>query len=181
MVQGNGDQEHESLAKTFMKISADKGNRYAKDIALQNYSGKIYEVLDNIVEFLSVNLQAEYNRISSSPLSQLSTYEIGKNIKDVIEKQFERAIYLIEKEREKHPEVEEFIPNMLKNIYLKLLENDTTKRIAEEAFDMNLLCDFGPITDRLRSLDVHNVDYLFKYLSLLNIQRRISRREVLNK
>jgi len=181
MVQGNGDQEKDSLANTFMKISADKGNIYAKDAAFQNYSEKVYEVLNKIVEFISVNLQAEYNRISCSSLSQINTCEIGKNIKDMIEKQLMRAIYLIEKERQTHPQVEEFIPNMLKDIYLKLLESDKTNKITEEIFEMNLFHDFGVISDHLRNLDTHDIDYLFKYLSLLNLQRRISRREIIKK
>jgi len=168
-----------SLDKLFLKISAEKGNKYAKDVALQNLLDKVKEVLNEILEFISINLQAEYNRISSSPLGQISTEQIGKNIKEMTEKQFEKVMYLIEKQKVACSDIDDCIPNLLKELYSKLHETEKIKKTAEELFEMNLFHDFVTITDRIRHLDTQNIDRIFKYLSLLHLQRRISRRDIL--
>ena len=169
------------LSTRFMNISAEKGNKYAKDINLSNRIEKIMEILNNLVEFISINLQAEFNRISSSHLGQLNTKEIGKNIREIIEKQLEKIIFLIQKERGTYPQIEQYIPNKLKKLYSKLLKDEKTKIIVEEVFEMNLFHDFGQITVRLNNLDVATIDLILRYLTIINIIRRISRREILKR
>ncbi len=169
------------LSTRFMNISAEKGNKYAKDINLSNRTEKIKEFLNNILELISFNLQAEFNRISSSQLGQFNTKEIGKNIREIIEKQLEKMIFLIEKERGTYPQIEEYIPNKLKKLYFELIKDEKIKIIVEELFEMNLFHDFGQITDRLNNLDVATIDLILRYLTIINIIRRISRREILKR
>ena len=173
----------DELSNIFMKISAKKGSKYA-DQAIQNQKAeKIKEYLLRIIEFLSVNLQAEYNRIiSCSALGQLSTQDIGNNLKDIIEEHIDKAIYLIEKERDSDPEkIGNIVPNILIQLNTKINEKENTKKALIRIFELNLLHDFGNIVDSLCEFDVHNVDLLLRYLVVLNIQRRMSRRQFLNR
>ncbi|MFX1259938.1 MAG: hypothetical protein ACFFAN_18975 [Promethearchaeota archaeon] len=167
------------LANIFLKISAEKGNKFAKDASIKNHNLKIKDFLNNIFEFISINLQAECNRISSSPLAQLNTIKVGKSIKNMVEEQINRAIFIIEREKRTHPNLNNFVQNMISQINSKILENEKATQVYKKIFEMNLFHDFGRIVGHFRNLNVKIADLLFKYLILLNVQRRIARRAIL--
>ncbi len=164
------------LSDIFLKISADKGSKYAKDVATK----EVEEKLNKITDFISITLQAEFNRISTSSLGKINTYEIGKNIKNLIEEEINRAISLIEKGKSLNPNFEEYVTKVLKQLYLKINEDENTEKILVDVFEKNLFHDFGQITNHLSNLNLNIVDRLLKYLVLLNIQRRMNRREFIN-
>ena len=73
------------ISRIFLEISSKKGNTNADQAILKEKNEKIESFLNKYIEFLSVNLQAEFNRISCTPLGQLKTNEVGTKIKDIIE------------------------------------------------------------------------------------------------
>ena len=168
------------LDELFMKISAEKGSLYADNARKNNRIEKIKEYIKKIVEFISVNLQAEFNRISCSSLGQINTQNIGNSLKKIIEEHIKKAIFLIEKERTTHPNISNVIPDMLIQLNSKINEDQKTKQILKDVFDLNLFHDFGNIIEFFCDLDVQLVDRLLRYLVVLNIHRRISRREILD-
>jgi len=69
---------------------------------------------------------------------------------------------------------------MLIQLNSKINEDNKTKQILKDVFDLNLFHDFGNIIEFFCDLDVQLVDRLLRYLVVLNIHRRISRREILH-
>ena len=171
----------DEFSNLFLKISAKKGGKFAARAVQNERYVKIQNYFNKKVEYISVNLQAEFSRIvSCSALGQLSTHDIGNNIKNIIEEHIEKAIFLIEKERESDPGlISSIIPDMLIKLNTKINESENTKNILPFVFELNLLHDFGNIVDKLCDFDTYNVDLLLRYLVVLHIQRRLSRREIM--
>lgn len=126
-----------------------------------------------------MNLHAEINRISSSPLGQLKTNEIGIKIKDIIEEHVSRAIFLIERENESIPFVKEYFSANLRKFYEKIIEEYKAEEALQEIFELNLIHDFGQIVDCLYQFEVQTIDFFLKYLILINFHRRLQRRNIL--
>jgi len=171
----------DEFSNLFLKISAKKGSKFAETAIQNERYVKIQNYLNRIVEFISVNLQAEFSRIvSCSALGQLSTHDIGNNIKDIIEEHIGKAIFLIEKEQESHPGlINNLIPDMLIKLNTKINENENTKDVLNQIFELNLFHDFGNLTSKLCDFDTKGVDLLLRYLVVLHIQRRLTRREIM--
>jgi len=167
------------ISRIFLEISSKKGNVIADEAMLKDKNEKIELFLNKYIEFLSVNLQAEFSRISCSPLGQLKTNEIGTKIKDIIEEHIARIIFLIEKEKESTPFVIEYFSANLRKIYEKIIENYKAEKVLKEIFELNLLHDFGQIVDRLCQFEVQTIDFFLKYLILINLHRRLQRRNIL--
>ena len=167
------------ISRIFMEISSKKGNKNADDAILKEKNEQINSFLNKYIEFLSINLQAEFNRINCSPLGQLKTNEIGSKIKDIIEEHISRVIFLIEREESSISFVKEYFSVNLRRYYTKIVENDKAVKVLKEIFEMNLLHDFGQIVDRLCNFEIHTIDSFLKYLILLNIHRRLSRRGII--
>ncbi len=167
------------ISRIFMEISSKKGNKNADDAILNEKNEQIKSFLNKYIEFLSINLQAEFNRISCSPLGQLKTNEIGSKIKDIIEEHISRVIFLIEREESSISFVKEYFSVNLNKFYNKIVENDKAEKVLKEIFEMNLLHDFVQIVDRLCNFEIHTIDSFLKYLILLNIHRRLSRRGII--
>ena len=110
------------ISRIFLEISSKKGNTIADQAILKDKNEKIELFLNKYIEFLSVNLQAEFNRISCSPLGQLKTNEIGTKNKDIIEEHISRVIFLIERETESNLFVKEYFSVNLRNFYQKINE-----------------------------------------------------------
>ncbi|MHA1727016.1 MAG: hypothetical protein ACTSYC_05600 [Promethearchaeota archaeon] len=163
-----------------MKISADKGNKYAKAITNANIES-IKQYLEKILEFISINLQAEANRICSTTLGKYYTGEIGKNIREIIEQQVENLIMLIENESMNNGQLNDLIPTTLKNLALLISKDKKALEIVNEINEMNLFYDFGKVVEKINCFEIKTIDQIFKYLILLNIQRRIERRKFLPK
>lgn len=169
------------ISRIFLEISSKKGNQIAHRAILDQKNEKIASFLTKYIEFISVNLQAEFNRISCSTLGQLKTNEIGNKIKDIIEEHIARVLYLIEKEKSSISFVKEYFSKNLERYYYRIIKNDNSKNILNEILEMNLLHDFEQIVDRLCEQDVNVIDSFLKYLTLLNIQRRLLRRSIISK
>jgi hypothetical protein len=171
------------ISKIFMEISKEKGNKYADDAILHGQNRNIKIFLDKYIEFISVNLQAEFNRISCSALGQLKTREIGNKLNQIIEEHISRIIFLVE--REQKSKSNEFINDYflynLNQLYLKIIEDKNVEIALKDIFGLNLLHDFAQIVDRLSGFNVNQIDRILKFLSLLSIQRRIERRETIQK
>jgi len=167
------------ISRIFMEISSKKGNKNADDAILNEKNEQIKSFLNKYIEFLSINLQAEFNRISCSPLGQLKTNEIGSKIKNIIEEHISRVIFLIEREESSISFVKEYFSVNLNKFYNKIVENDKAEKVLKEIFEMNLLHDFVQIVDRLCNFEIHTIDSFLKYLILLNIHRRLSRRGII--
>ena len=135
--------------------------------------------LNKYIEFLSVNLQAEFNRISCSPLGKLKTNEIGTKIKDIIEEHIARVIFLVERENESLPFVKEYFSQNLRKFYEKINTEYKAEKALQEIFEMNLIHDFGQIVDRLCQFELQTIDLFLKYLILINLHRRLQRRNLL--
>jgi len=168
------------LSRIFMKISSEKGNKFANGVIEQNTNDKVKSFLDENIEFISVNLQAEFNRITCTPLGQLKTREIGNKIKEIIEDHSKRIIYFIERENERDKNLGSFIKNYfaitLNNLYNKIINTNLVKKELVKVQEMNLLLDFSKIIDIVCDFDVNTVDRIFKYLIIVNLHRRIVRR-----
>ena len=169
------------ISRIFMEISSKKGNKDADDAIIKEKNEKIKSFLDKYIEFLSVNLQAEFNRITCSPLDQLKTNEIGSKIKDIIEEHIARVLFLIEREESSISVVKEYFSTNLQNYYSRISGDENAKNALQEIFEMNLLHDFGQIVDRLCNFEVEIIDFFLKYLIVLNIHRRLSRRGIIPK
>ena len=168
------------ISRIFMEISSKKGNTAADNAILKDKNEKIELFLNKYIEFISVTLQAEFNRISCSPLGQLKTNEIGTKIKDIIEEHFARVIFLIEREKESRLFIKEYFSANLRNLYNKIIEdNYNAEKALQEIFEMNLINDFRHIVDELCNFNVETIDRFLRYLILINIQRRIQRRGTL--
>lgn len=167
------------ISRIFLEISSKKGNTNADQAILKDKNEKIESFLNKYIEFLSVNLQAEFNRISCSPLGQLKTNEIGTKIKDIIEEHIARVRFLIEREKESIPFVKEYFSVNLRKYYEKISEEYKAEKALQEIFEMNLLHDFGQIVYRLCQFEVQTIDRFLKYLILINLHRRLQRRGVL--
>lgn len=167
------------ISRIFLEISSKKGNKIADSAILNNRNEKIASFLNKYLEFISVNLQAEFNRISCSALGQIKTNDIGTKIKDIIEEHIARVIYLTEKEQSSAAFFKEYFSSNLQKYYNRIIEKNNSKSILEEIFEMNLLHDFEQIVNRLCNQEVEVIDSFLKYLTLLNIQRRLSRRGII--
>ena len=167
------------ISSIFLEISSKKGNKIANNSILKNRNEKIATFLNKYIEFISINLQAEFNRIFCSSLGQLKTNEIGTKIKDIIEEHIARVIYLTEKEQSSIEFFKEYFSSNLQKYYNRIIKNNGSKTILKEISEMNLLHDFEQIANRLCNEDVEVIDSFLKYLTLLNIQRRLSRRGVM--
>ncbi|MHA1724185.1 MAG: hypothetical protein ACTSU4_03575 [Promethearchaeota archaeon] len=163
-----------------MKISAERGNKHAKAIVKSNIES-IQQYLEKVLEFTSINLQAEANRICSTALGKYYTGEIGKNIRDIIEQQIENVITLLEKESINNGQLNGLIPTTLKNLAFLISKDKKALEIVNEINEMNLFHDFGKIVEKINCFEIKIIDQIFKYLILLNIQRRIERRQFLKK
>ena len=130
------------ISRIFLEISSKKGNTNADQAILKDKNEKIELFLNKYIEFLSINLQAEFNRISCSPLGQLITNEVGTKIKDIIEEHIARVIFLIEREKESIPFVKEYFSVNLRKFYEKIIEEYKAEKALQEIFDLNLLHDF---------------------------------------
>ncbi len=161
-----------------MRISAEKGNKFAKDIEKDNIDGAIV-YLDKVLEFISINLQAEANRCSSTMLGQLNTGEIGRNIKEIIDQQLDKILSFIEQESQHYEQVNDLIPNTLKDLAFLISKDTKLFNVLHELMEMNLFHDFGRIVGKVCSFEIKDVDKIFKYLILLNLSRRIERRKFL--
>ena len=171
----------DEFSNLFLRLTAKKGEKFAERAVQSERYVKIQNYLNKIVEFISVNLQAEFSRIvSCSALGQLSTHDIGHNLKNIIEEHIEKAIFLIEKERETDPGlINNIIPDLLIKLNTKINEKENTKNILDHIFDLNLFHDFGNVVSKLCDFDTYNVDLLLRYLVVLHIQRRLARREIM--
>ena len=167
------------ISRIFMEISSKKGNTAADNAILKDKNEKIESFLNKYIEFLSVNLQAEFNRISCSPLGQIKTNEIGTKIKDIIEEHIARVIFLIERENESVSFVKVYFSVNLRKYYEKIIEEYKAEKALHEIFELNLLHDFGQIVDRLCHFEVQTIDLFLKYLILINLHRRLQRRGIL--
>lgn len=167
------------ISRIFLDISSKKGNTNADQAILKDKNEKIESFLNKYIEFLSVNLQAEFNRISCSPLGQLKTIEVGTKIKDIIEEHIARVIFLIDREKESIPFVKEYFSVNLRKYYEKIIEEYKAEKALQEIFDLNLLHDYGQIVDRLCQFEVQTIDLFLKYLILINLHRRLQRRGIL--
>ncbi|MBD3342479.1 MAG: hypothetical protein GF353_25490 [Candidatus Lokiarchaeota archaeon] len=160
-----------------MKISAEKGNKYADSALIKDKE----ELIKKIIEYISVNLQAEFHRISSSSLTKLNTHEIGKSIKDIIEDYLLKAILIIEEDKQSGELLRCKLTDMLENINSIIQKDVITSEALHRVSQSNLIHDFGQIVDQISNLDVQGVDRILRYLVLLNISRRLDRRCVLPK
>ncbi len=164
------------ISRIFMEISSEKGNKYADRAIKENRIEQIKLFLDKYIEFVSVNLQAELNRISCSTLCQLKTRDIGNKIKGIIEEHISRVIFMIEREKESVTFVKDYFTANLNQLYTKINEDYKAGKVLQEVMEMNLLNDFDQIVDRLCDFEVDIIDLVLKYLTFINIQRRINRR-----
>ncbi len=167
------------LANIFLELSAKKGNKYAAEARKANRVQKIKAYINKVIEFISVNLQAEYNRILGTPLGKIHTHEIGCSIMEIIEDKLERAIFLIEKVKSSYPELDNYIPSMVIRLNSKIINNEKAKEILKHIFELHLFHDFDRVAEFFYDIDVHTIDLLLKYLVLINLQRRLARRKML--
>lgn len=172
-------KDSDSLSSIFLKISSDKGNKYASEIRKTNLEG-FKQYMDKVLEFISINLQAEANRVTSTTLGQLNTCEIGRNIKEIIEEHMDRAITFLYSEAKEDNDLNDFIPSLLKELAISISKDEELLNIVNDINEMNLYHDFGNIVTKIYSYDIKSMDKVFKYLVLVNIQRRIERRKFLN-
>ncbi len=164
------------ISRIFMEISSENGNKYADIVIKGNRIEQIKLFLDKYIEFVSVNLQAELNRISCSTLGQLKTRDIGNKIKGIIEEHISRVIFMIEREKESVTFVKDYFTANLNQLYSKINEDYKAGKALQGVMEMNLLNDFDQIVVRLCDFEVNIIDRVLKYLTLINIQRRINRR-----
>jgi len=169
------------LSKIFMGISSEKGNKFANEAILKNKHDKIASFLNKYIEFIAINLTAEFNRISCSPLGQLKTREIGNKLQKIIEEHIQRVIILVERENESIDFIQNYFNSNIAKLYQKISKDSTGKRTLNDLFEMNLLHDFGKIVDHVCNFNIEQVDLILRYLVFLNILRRISRRDFIPK
>ena len=167
------------ISRIFLEISSKKGNINADQAILKDKNTKIELFLNKYLEFLSVNLQAEFNRISCSPLGKLKTNEIGSKINDIIEEHIARVIYLVERETDSIPFIKDYFSLNLRKLYEKINEDYKAEKALKDIFELNLIHDFGQIVDHLCHFEVQTIDLFLKYLILINLHRRLQRRNLL--
>jgi len=164
----------------FMKISARQGNKDAQN-AIEQHKSKNKEILKNLIEFLVMTLQAESERVSCFMLGQLQTKEIGDQLNSLIEHNINKILYLIDIERENGSYLEDFLSEMMNYYESKIKINEQTKWIFKQIFELNLVLDFAQIADNLKCLELIEKDRVLTYLVMLNVNRRMSRRQFLTK
>lgn len=88
-------------------------------------------------------------------------------------------IFLIKREKESIIFVKEYFSVNLRKFYEKIIEEYQAEKALQEIFELNLIHDFGQIVDCLSHFEVQTIDFFLKYLILINIYRRVQRRNIL--
>ncbi|TFG06091.1 MAG: hypothetical protein EU539_08605 [Promethearchaeota archaeon] len=169
------------ISKIFRDISQKKGNKFAEKAIADEKNKKIEMFLDKYIEFISVNLQAEFNRILCSPLGQLKTQYIGNKLKEIIEEHIARVIYLAERENKSNPFVKDYFEENMKNLNDNISKNYEAEKALRDIYEVNLLNDFKKIVDILCNFEIQIVDPILRFLILLHIQRRLKFRGIIPK